>query len=458
MLKTKQLILFLIFLYSTLLIFIGYFIDRVEEKYFTPYSFWSFFSLISVLFILVFILHHLKFKNWTYKNMIVLCIGIRAILLFSEPNLSDDYYRYLWDGNLVTHDINPYLILPSEAVEEYKTVVDLEIYHKFNSQNYYSVYPPVCQFISSISITLGGSTEYATIILRVFVLMAEIGSLFFLGFLLKFYKKPVYYIMLYGLNPLILLELTVNLHFEAFLIFFMLGSLYFYCKSRYIFSGIFWGLAISTKILPIVYLIYLFRKTELKKAILISGVAILTLSISFLPFWNFQILSNIGDSLNKYFGYFEFNGGIPYLIREIGYLYVDYSILFKVMPIVKLIFLGSIVIIASILFFSNKFKASIEQSIFWTGFFYFLVASILHPWYITFLIPLGILIDRKFILIWSYIIFLSYSAYQYSSYEENYNMILIEFIVLILSLFISLSFTTKCKETFGLTTNRKIEL
>ena len=33
---------------------------------------------------------------------------LRGITFFSEPVLEDDYYRYLWDGGVAAHGINPY--------------------------------------------------------------------------------------------------------------------------------------------------------------------------------------------------------------------------------------------------------------------------------------------------------------------------------------------------------------
>ena len=44
---------------------------------------------------------------------LVIAVLARFILLFSTPNLSDDIFRFIWDGRLLNHGINPFEQLPS---------------------------------------------------------------------------------------------------------------------------------------------------------------------------------------------------------------------------------------------------------------------------------------------------------------------------------------------------------
>ena len=50
------------------------------------------------------------------KWIIAASITFRAVLLFNIPILSDDFYRFVWDGHLTAFGINPYLHLPTALV------------------------------------------------------------------------------------------------------------------------------------------------------------------------------------------------------------------------------------------------------------------------------------------------------------------------------------------------------
>ncbi|MGB0869256.1 MAG: glycosyltransferase 87 family protein [Flavobacteriales bacterium] len=425
----NTLLLVLIFL-STL--FLGYGIDRVSLKFFTPFSFEVFISTIILTFSLLFVFIRDTLHQWKLKEMILLGAIVRLVLLFTEPNLSDDYFRYIWDGILVEHGVNPYLYLPSELISnpEFSHVpLSQQLYNGFNSQHYYSVYPPVNQFIFFLSSWFGQDHLWINgFVIRVLVFVAEIGSMYFLLQLLKQENISLKLGFWYILNPLILLEFTVNLHFESFMTCFLLAALYFLSKQKYIQTGIFWALAICTKIIPVIYMVFLLKRLKVKHWFLVGLVSLACVLILFLPFWNVQIIANIKDSLDKYFGYFEFNAGIPYFIRYIGNEIYGYSILFRVMPVIKQIFVVFVLFYGFSSFLVKKVK-TIYSPIYWTAFVYFLLAGILHPWYITILIPLGLLSRNYTGIVWSGLIFLSYSAYQSPEYQENYMLISLEYIL-----------------------------
>ncbi len=434
----KRLIIWIVSLVFTIL-FLSYGVDRVTYKYFTPYSFELFYVSVLFAFISVYKVYIQRSFTWDIKHILLLGIGIRIIIFAAEPNLSDDYYRFIWDGTLIENGINPFVFLPSEVIQ-WPNSTELgftkELYSGFNSQNYYSVYPPVNQFIFFLSAYFGNGHIFTSIlIIRFCILIAEIGSIYFLCKLLIQQNIPIKHALWYVINPLILLEFTVNLHFESIMICFMLGALYYLSNKKLVRSGLFWALAICTKLIPIIYLAFLLKRFTPKQWIIVGTTAVLGTLLLFIPFWNSVILGNIQDSIDKYFGYFEFNAGIPYIIRYIGYQFYDYSILFKVMPLVKKLFIGFVVLYSLSSLVLKKTKP-IFTPIYVTAFIYFLFAGILHPWYITILVPLGLLSKNYTGIVWSFLIFLSYSAYKSETYMENMWLIGIEFSLLFLVLLI----------------------
>ncbi len=435
-------------IFILILLFVGYFIDRVEVKYFHNYSFPTFFTSIFLLFALVYSMFQSD-QKWSFKKILTLGIIARVLLFFASPNLSDDYYRFIWDGTLILNGYNPFLYLPTEVIEwdnASKMGFTQELYKGFNSQIYYSVYPPINQVIYTLSAFVGNGNVYVSaLVMRFFILTMDLGSIYFLYKLMRLKNIELKYLLWYALNPLIILELTLNLHFEGAMIFFLLGAIYFLETKKNVYAGLFWGLAISTKLLPLMFLGFLINHIKFKQVLQVGTIAVATFLVLFIPFMHPEVVGNVGDSLSKYFGYFEFNAGIPYLIRTIGYQFYDYSILFKALPFLKNLFLAYLVLFSLSNLFVKK-PLSLVTQIYWTAMFYFLIAGIMHPWYITFIIPLGILANKKAILIWSWHVFLSYSAYQSVDYQENYYLITIEYAVVIGAVFYELIFKSNEKQ------------
>lgn len=61
---------------------------------------------------------------------------------------------------------------------------------------------------------------------------------------------------------------------------------------------------------------------------------------------------------------------------------------------------------------------------------YFLMSTTVHPWYLVMLVALSVLSLHVYPIIWSYLVFLSYSHYQGGSFAENYYLIGLEYLLL----------------------------
>jgi hypothetical protein len=228
-------------------IWLGYFTERTD--------FLQILSLYSVLFALyVFLLYNNK-SGGSYKIAIGGAVLLRLSLLLMTPNLSDDYYRFIWDGLLSVNGVNPYLLTPTELVNNQHVVpgISAELFQHLNSSGHLSAYPPVSQFIFWLSAKLAGASIFGNIIVvRICVLLAEFGTLTLLYRLATRLKLTPGIILIYVLNPLVIIELTGNLHFEAVMIFFLLLAVYLLIKDKVLFSAICMGLAIGTKLMPLI--------------------------------------------------------------------------------------------------------------------------------------------------------------------------------------------------------------
>jgi alpha-1,6-mannosyltransferase len=384
------------------------------------------YSFLFALYLLI-VLSRAFSNNW--KIAIGAALIFRISLLFMTPNLSDDYFRFIWDGLFFAHSYNPYLVLPSAFIQNGQAVqwIDPAFYAHLNSQNYYTVYPPVCQFVFGLSAKIWGGNLLANIIsLRIFILATEVGTLTFLGKTAKLLGLPTSSALLYAFNPLVIMELTGNLHPEAFMIFFLLLSVYLLIRERQIYSALSFALAVGSKLIPLIFLPLLIKRLGLRKSLVYFAVVGAAVLLFFAPFLNFQSVSNFLAGLSLYFNVFEFNASLYYIVRWVGYMIKGYDTI--AVTGVALSFISLLAIIAV----AWRQKVSGWQSIFTGMLFcltiYLFCATIVHPWYLTPLVMFSVFTRYKFAILWSGLIVLSYSAYQTVPYSENLWLVAIEYV------------------------------
>lgn len=382
-------------------------------------------------------------NNW--KWLFGIGFAFRLCFLFATPHLSDDYFRFLWDGELSKDGYSVFAFVPSQYKdhvaekhqEKYGALLSdstAEFPSGMNSKNYYSIYPSVNQFVFQTS-AFGNDPNRANLdLLRVWVLLAEIVSFFLLKSLLT-QKNQANWLGLYWLNPLIIIELTGNLHLEALAITFILLALFLASKNKWLGTALALSLGVMTKLTPLLLLGAFFRGFHWKKWLLLSfatgilSIGIFALYIDPSGFLNFK------ESVGLFFAWFSFNTGIYYGLREIAWVLSRNDISAWISLFFPFI---SAAIMLQIVFFKRHDVATTALLLFTT---YFLFTPILHPWYITILIPLALLSKKIYPLVWSVLIFGSYLAYG-ATFQEPLWWIFIEFAVVLFLLFSEFRKTT----------------
>ncbi|MEQ8777433.1 MAG: glycosyltransferase family 87 protein [Marinoscillum sp.] len=366
---------------------------------------------------------------WLCKSEIklthLLAIGVtaRLILFLGLPSLSDDLYRFIWDGALLREGFSPYAGLPAEYLSLGIPGVDQKLYDQLNSQPYYSVYPPLNQLLFWISTTIGTTWLTQANLLRCFFLMADLGSVYFLRQLLS-HQKNHSVIGWFFLNPLLILEATGNIHFEGLVVFFILLGLYTLEKNRTISSGIGFGLAAATKLLPLIFLPAILMKKWLKEGATVTIVAGLVVSISLIPFVNSALLSGMQSSLGLYFQKFEFNASVYFLLREAGFWFRGYNIIGTLGPTLSVLTLLGVLGLA---LNGQRRKWPLSKTMLFSLSLYLLLATTVHPWYILPLIALGLLSGFYYPIVWSLMIFVTYFGYQEAGFELSTLWIVLEY-------------------------------
>jgi len=399
---------------------LGYTIDQSDFSYlFTYYS--LFFGIYLAL------LYWVK-SDKSILYFIGLGILLRLLLVFAFPNLSDDIYRFIWDGRLINQGINPFNHLPTYFLENGMAVpgINQELFLLLNSPEYYTIYPPLSQAIFSFACWVAPDSYYGSaLVMKIFLFLFECGSIFLIFKLLKHFQLPSKNILIYVLNPLIILEITGNLHFEGAMIFFLLLAIWLLIKQKQAFSAMAFALSIVSKLLPLMFLPFLIKRLGWKKSIRYFIILGLTLVLCFSPLLNQTFFNNFANSLDLYFQKFEFNASIYYALRWLGTQIRGYNMIQVLGPILALIVFASISFRAykeSLVHYKNLFLACLFAIC-----TYLFLATTIHPWYVSMPLALCLFTRFRFPILWSGLIMLTYINYSYGEYLENLWMVAIEY-------------------------------
>lgn len=435
----NSLIKFLLPFFGSLAIYIAisYFLERDESV-----------KLVLGFTILFIAYLSIYFKATTKKQILFLvyaAILIRLSLLFSLPNLSDDFYRFIWDGRVILNGIHPFAYLPAELVLQEATLrgIDQTLYENLNSPGYFTIYPPVCQLVFTLAAFLSiDSILGSVIIMRIIIILAEIASFCFIYRLSIINNRPPKVVLLYALNPLVIVELTGNLHFEALLVTFLLAGIYYLQRQKLVGSAFFFSLAICTKLLPLIFLPLLIKRLGIKKAFLYYLLVGIFCLMMFLPLLSPEWINGFSSSFMLYFQKFEFNASIYYLLREAGYLLLGMNIIFFAGILLALTVIYLIVYYS---FWEDPAKISLFESFTWILLIYLLFTTTFHPWYLIPFLALSIFTRYRFPVVWSFLIFLTYLNYYEDGFSENLWIVTLEYVVTLVYLIFEISSSKRFK-------------
>lgn len=147
-------------------------------------------------------------------------IGCRFILLLTTPTLSDDVYRYIWDGHLVNHGVSPYAYsIDAPALDQF----DIPQRALVNNRWMASPYLPAAQLL------FGGLTRLLPrqpLYFQVAMVIFDLLSGLIIARLLAIIGLPGRRIVIYLWNPLVIVETAHGAHIDAWMIFLTMLTLW----------------------------------------------------------------------------------------------------------------------------------------------------------------------------------------------------------------------------------------
>ncbi len=331
-----------------------------------------------------------------FKAILITAVVARLLLIGTEPYLSNDVARYLFDGVIVYSGFDPYTLAHNSPILA-------ELYEQWQPPaehaKYATLYPPLALALFTLAAATG--LEYALLTWQLMVLVASLLTLYLSVLMLKKAGK-LQHIALVALSPLLILESGLGLHLDSFTTLAIVAAVYVLQLKRYALVGILIGLGTSIKILPLMLLLPLFFYCRFKAALTIVLACFITIAVVYgtTLVMGYQAIGVIGVFFEKW----RFAAPLYKLVESV---FSGQALL------IALMFMSvSIAAVIALLSFFNRQKNSqilylcLQASVALP----LLLSPVLFPWYLSALVPLIALRPHFYTLAWLAVLPLTYEV------------------------------------------------
>ena len=218
--NNRELVVFGILLESSLLIFLT--VTGLERgSYLLEIFFWLPFTvyLLTIWRIPKRISKTEKAIAFGQISAVILLFAIifHATLLFSSSPLSNDIYRYYWDGKVINSGLNPYAYSPD--ADQLSSLRDSN-WENIMNKDVSTMYPPLSQGVFAAAYSIFPST----FTLRLCSVSFNLLSIWVLILILKKLRLDVRYSVIYAWSPLAVIEFANSGHIDSLAVLLVLLS------------------------------------------------------------------------------------------------------------------------------------------------------------------------------------------------------------------------------------------
>lgn len=309
----------------------------------------------------------------------------RAVLLPLDPLLSDDIWRYLWDGHVQLQGINPYLHAPADpALESIRTGWHAQVNHP----DIPTIYPPLAQFFFEAAAWLGLLLGSGVIALKLLWIGCEAGAAFLLARVARRTGRGEARVLLLFLwSPLLVVETAWSGHLEALGLLWLALLLWMALPGgpwhtgadtgagttvSAIGAGITAAFATLTKVAPAAALPPLVRRLGLPFAV----AFLVTVALLYLPFVDAG--ARLWAGLRTYGEHWRANPGL-FLLFDL------------LLPGGRLPRLAVAAAVLAVVGWTTIRRFDPERALFWVLGAGLILSPTLHPWYVLWILPFAAL-------------------------------------------------------------------
>lgn len=348
---------------------------------------------------------------WAWLAVAVL---FRVLLLFGFPHLSDDIYRYLWDGRVWSHGINPYLFAPADA--ELAWLRDSRIHPFVNHPEIPTIYAPVLQFIFRFVAVISPTLTA----MKVVVVLFDLGIIALLLHLCARLQLARERVLLYAWNPLVIIETAGSGHIDSAGVFLLLLFFVLMLHRRYLPAAACLALAALTKFVAAMLLPLAALQLGWRRGSGFVALFLAVILLAYLPF--FGAGEALFSALTLFAKRWEFNASIFALLFD------HISTVQQNLPYEEQLFRTKALLAAglALVYFLLALGRRLNGRLGREGFAFewyvlfgavCMIAPTLHPWYLLWLMPVLVLFPNRAWLALSGLIVLSYLVLDGFYYE-----------------------------------------
>lgn len=306
-----------------------------------------------------------------------LALVMQGFLLFTPPTLSDDMYRYVWDGRVQAHGISPYRYPPNAP--ELATLRDKVVWNSINRKGAVTVYPPAAEMAYAALWRIWPDS------VRWFQVVAAVGGLLagglLIGLLRALGRSPAR-VLIYLWAPLLAFETAHSAHVDALVLPLLVGAWWARVRERDDLVGVLLGLGTAMKLYPALLLPALWRPRHQQGRWRLPLTFLVTMAACYGPYLAASGTQVLGF-LPKYFRE-HFNVGlVRFLIPLITRLGVDSK------QAAVLLMLGALGVTGLVIVLRPPAdgETAVRRCVWMIGVFT-LVTQNLFAWYMLWLLPL----------------------------------------------------------------------
>jgi hypothetical protein len=205
-----------------------------------------------------------------FRIMLGAAVAFRLIAAMGPPSLSDDIYRYVWDGRVQAAAHHPYKFAPADPARS--ELRDADVYPRINHPELPTIYPPVAEMLfAALSLATFGVTGF-----KMAFALLDVGVIWALLGLIRALKLPRDRVVLYAWNPLAVIEIAGSGHVEPLGVVLVVLALAHIVEGKAARAGAFLGGAIQAKLLPLLLVPGFVRRMKAPALLAMLAVVVVT--------------------------------------------------------------------------------------------------------------------------------------------------------------------------------------